>query len=132
MKTLSIQTNKEKEVVDITDFIDYLLDKEKVPTGLCTLFVKHTTCSLTTADLDPGTDLDFLDFLQKSIPPMSFRHPHDPSHAPDHILSSIIGTSITIPIVMGRLDVGVWQRIVLVELSGPRKREIICSFQKVS
>ena len=89
------------------------------------LFVKHTTAAITTADLDPGTDLDMLDAFDVIIPQLTYRHPHNPAHVPDHILSSIIGPSVTIPIKEGKLDVGVWQLVILVELDGPRQREVV-------
>lgn len=128
MKTFFIETSHKDEINDITDTIEEILQQNTIKKGACLIFVKHTTCCITTADLDPGTDIDFLEFLRKIIPEMRFRHPHDPSHAPDHILSSIIGTSLTVPIVNGQLDLGVWQRVVLVELDGPRKRELSCMF----
>ncbi|HEX8965720.1 MAG TPA: secondary thiamine-phosphate synthase enzyme YjbQ [Patescibacteria group bacterium] len=128
MKTFFIETSHKDEINDITDTIEEILQQNTIKNGACLIFVKHTTCCITTADLDPGTDIDFLEFLRKIIPEMRFRHPHDPSHAPDHILSSIIGTSLTVPIVNGQLDLGVWQRVVLVELDGPRKRELSCMF----
>lgn len=128
MKTFFIETSHKDEINDITDTIEEILQQNTIKNGACLIFVKHTTCCITTADLDPGTDIDFLEFLRRIIPEMRFRHPHDPSHAPDHILSSIIGTSLTVPIVNGQLDLGVWQRVVLVELDGPRKRELSCMF----
>ncbi|HEX4207254.1 MAG TPA: YjbQ family protein, partial [Ktedonobacteraceae bacterium] len=87
-------------------------------------FAAHTTCALTTADLDPGTDLDLLQALRKLLPQMSYRHPHNPEHAPDHLLSSLIGPSVTIPYVNHRLALGTWQRVILVELDGPRQRTV--------
>lgn len=130
MKSLDllIKTDKTKEVVDITDEVKSLLNKNKIENGICHLFITHTTAAISTADLDPGTDLDFLDFLEKIKPSINYRHPHNPAHAPDHILSSIIGASLTIPVQDGRLVLGTWQRIVLVELDGPRSRTIIVSF----
>lgn len=119
-----IQTTKKDEIIDITDNIEELLNIQEIANGLCVVFVKHTTCAITTADLDPGTDLDFLDALRGLLPHIQYRHPHDPSHTPDHILSSLIGPSITIPFVNRKLDLGVWQRVVLVELDGPRERNI--------
>jgi secondary thiamine-phosphate synthase enzyme len=79
---------------------------------------------VTTADLDPGTDLDLLQSLRKLLPPMSYRHPHNPAHTPDHLLSSIIGPSVAIPYENRRLALGTWQRIILVELDGPRQRTV--------
>jgi secondary thiamine-phosphate synthase enzyme len=47
---------------------------------------------------------------------------------PDHILSSLIGTSVTQPVESGELVLGTWQRIILVELDGPREREVVLTF----
>lgn len=104
MAEIVIQTRKEKEVVDITEKIGEFLKKKKVGEELSHLFLAHTTSALTTADLDPGTDLDMFDAFEDMIPPnqskarygagkIEYRHPHDPQHVPDHILSSLIGAS---------------------------------------
>jgi secondary thiamine-phosphate synthase enzyme len=126
MQSLTILTTKKKEIVDITDKIKDLIKSENA--SLCFLFIKHTTAALTTADLDPGTDLDMIDAFEAMIPRLKYRHPHNPSHVPDHIMSSIIGSSVAIPVSNGRLDLGTWQRIVLVELDGPREREVAVTF----
>lgn len=126
MQSLIIETKKEKEVVDITAVIDQTIASENSENSyLCNVFITHTTAAITTADLDPGTDLDMMDAFEKIIPKLNYRHPHDPTHTPDHILSSIIGTSLTIPVVKGKLFLGRWQRVVLVELDGPRNREVL-------
>ena len=122
MEKLSIQTRKKREIIDITDEVQLALGTK---TGVCHLTVLHTTAALTTADLDPGTDLDMLDAFEALIPKLKYRHPHDPSHVPDHILSTLIGTSVTQPVEKGQLVLGTWQRIVLVELDGPRKRDVV-------
>ena len=119
-----VKTNKKDEVVDITENVEEVLRKQNKESGICNIFVAHSTCAVTTADLDPGTDLDTLEFLRKLVPDIKFRHPHDPSHTPDHILSSIIGASLTIPFENKRLILGTWQRVILVELDGPQNREI--------
>ena len=90
----------------------------------------HTTAALTTADLDPGTDLDMLDAFEAMMPKLRYRHPHNPEHVPDHILSSLIGTGLTLPVESGSLVLGTWQRVVLVELDGPRQRELRVQFLK--
>ena len=124
MKSIIILTKKDKQVVDITDEVQKVVSAEKTGEGVCSIFVAHTTCALTTADLDPGTDLDTLDALDKMFPEGDYRHPHDPSHVGEHILSSIIGSSVNIPVSDGNLILGTWQRVVLIELSGPRERNI--------
>src|SRR5215471_16416350 len=129
MKTITISTKKNDQILDITELIETHLQESPHTDGICSIFVSHTTCALTTADLDPGTDLDFIDALRRLLPAISYRHPHDPSHTPDHILSSIIGPSVTVPYGNRQLLLGTWQRIVLVELSGPRRRTLHISLR---
>lgn len=119
---LKIATVQSRQVLDITDEVAKNVPRDA---GLCTVFVAHTTCAVTTADLDPGTDLDLLDALQAMVPKLNYRHPHDPSHVWTHIASSVIGPSVTLPVRNGALVLGTWQRIVLIELDGPRQRTII-------
>jgi len=126
-----IKTKNRKEIVDITEKINTDLRKLNADNGLCFIFLKHTTAALTTADLDPGgTDLDYLEAFEKIVPKLKYRHPHNPAHMPDHILSSLIGTSLFLPVKNGFLELGTWQRVVLVEFDGPRTREIFLSFIK--
>jgi secondary thiamine-phosphate synthase enzyme len=124
MKTITVATRRKDQIVDITDTIEPYLHEARTESGICFVFAAHTTCALTTADLDPGTDLDLLDALRRLLPTISYRHPHDPSHTPDHILSSLIGPSIAVPFANGQLLLGTWQRIILVELDGPRQRTV--------
>jgi len=124
MKQLTVTTSGQNQVVDITDSIT-----KEIPDsfdGVAVLNVLHTTCGLTTADLDPGTDLDLLDAIKELVPKIRYRHPHnpEPEHVGDHIMSSIIGTSLHIPVQNGEFVLGTWQRIILIEMDGPRKRNI--------
>jgi secondary thiamine-phosphate synthase enzyme len=126
MERIKVKTRKKREIVDITDRVkDLLKNGNAGKTGICHLSALHTTAALTTADLDPGTDLDMLDAFEHMVPRLRYRHPHDPAHVPDHILSALIGTSVALPVENGRMLLGTWQRVVLVELDGPRDREIV-------
>lgn len=127
MEKLQIATRKKREVVDITDRVAEAVKESAGQDGLVHLFLLHTTAALTIADLDPGTDQDLLDALAELIPKLHYRHPHDPEHVPDHILSSLIGTSLTVPIATGKPVLGTWQRIVLLEFDGPRQRQLVIS-----
>lgn len=123
-QSLTIKTADKKQVVDITDQVQGMVGKDA---KAVVVFVKHTTCAVTTADLDPGTDLDLLDAVWEMIPKLDYRHPHDPAHVPAHLASSIIGPSVTIPVVDGKLVLGTWQRVILIELDGPRERQLTVS-----
>jgi secondary thiamine-phosphate synthase enzyme len=129
MYRLTIKTHRKREILDITGKVESLLRKHhSAGTLACQLVVLHTTAALTTADLDPGTDADMLDAFERMIPKLNYRHPHDPEHVPDHILSTLIGTSVTLLADDGALVLGTWQRVILVELDGPRQREIAVAF----
>lgn len=109
-------------MIDLTaDIVKLLPDGS----GMVTIFVQHTTAAITTADLDPGTDLDLLDFFASLVPERHWRHPHDPAHAPSHLLASLIGPSVTVPYAYGQLLIGTWQHVVMVELDGPRERSVV-------
>src|ERR687883_1608296 len=122
--TITISTKRDKQVIDITDRIDQFLLRSGVLDGLCHVFVLHTTACVTTGEAIEGTDEDLMETLEKMIPAIRFRHAHDPSHAPDHMISSIVGASLTVPVRDGRLALGTWQRVLFVECNGPRNRQV--------
>lgn len=127
MRRLRVKTTKKREILDITDDVETHLKNGSPVSGICNLHVLHTTAALTTADLDPGTDLDMLDAFEAMVPKLRYRHPHNPAHVPDHILSALIGTSLALPFEKKKLLLGTWQRVVLIELDGPRERELTLS-----
>ena len=133
MHRLIIKTHKKREIVDITQKLEAILWKNYADkTGICQLNLLHTTAALTTADLDPGTDLDMLDAFDIMVPNLDYRHEHNPEHVPDHILSAMIGTSLGLAVESGLLLLGTWQRVVLVELDGPREREMVVGLIETS
>lgn len=126
MQKLTVSTRKKRQILDITEEVSRVLDSSYHDlSGVCQVSVLHTTAAVTTADLDPGTDLDMLDAFEHMVPKLKYRHPHNPAHVPDHILSSLIGTSVAVPVSKGALLLGTWQRVVLVELDGPRDRTLV-------
>lgn len=128
MEKILVTTKQKREVADITLDVQELIHDLGLKDGLCHLFVTHTTAALTTADLDPGADLDMLDALEAMVPKLDFRHEHDPEHMPDHIMSALIGPSLSVPVEGGLLQLGNYQRIVLVEFNGPRNRDVMFNF----
>jgi len=122
--TITISTKRDKQVIDITSRVQQFLSESGADTGLCHVFVLHTTACVTTGEAIEGTDEDLMETLEKMIPAIRFRHAHDPSHAPDHMISSIVGASLTVPVRGGQLVLGTWQRILFVECNGPRNRQV--------
>ncbi len=123
--TINISTSRARQVLDITDRVEQCLNQAGIKDGLCNVFVRHTTAAITTGEAIEGTDEDLMETLERMIPQINFRHGHDPSHAPDHMISSILGASITVPVRGGKLQLGTWQRVLFVECNGPRQRECI-------
>ncbi|HEX9756178.1 MAG TPA: secondary thiamine-phosphate synthase enzyme YjbQ [Nitrospiria bacterium] len=121
---LKIKTNDSHQVVDITRKVNQVLQQGNIQNGSCHLFIQHTTAALTVGEVGEGTEDDLLDVLNAMIPKILFRHAHDPTHAPSHMIASILGPSLTVPIAGGNLCLGTWQSILLVELDGPRERKI--------
>ncbi len=124
METLRVKSDHLKQVVDLTDRVNALITKRKIKTGFCCLFLTHTTACLTTGEVGEGTEHDLLEVVQEMIPNIEFRHGHDPSHAWSHMASSILGPSLTVPVSGGKLVLGTWQSVLLVELDGPRERDL--------
>lgn len=129
MEILTIKTSFKKEVVDLTAQVNQIITESKFREGLCHLFLTHTTAALTTGEVGEGTAEDLLEVAEKMIPKINFRHAHDPSHAWSHMASSLIGPSLTIPVKDGKLLLGTWQSVLLVELDGPKERQIIISLK---
>ncbi|OHA67750.1 MAG: hypothetical protein A3C82_01795 [Candidatus Wildermuthbacteria bacterium RIFCSPHIGHO2_02_FULL_47_12] len=128
MEEIIIHTKKEKEVIDITQDVQKVVREKGIEEGLCNLFVAHTSAALTTADLDAGTDLDMVDAFEKIVPDLQYRHPHNPGHVKYHVLASLIGPSLSVPIDKGELVLGAWQKVVFVELGGPKERTVMVRF----
>jgi secondary thiamine-phosphate synthase enzyme len=79
---------------------------------------------VTTGEIGEGTEDDFLEVVEQMIPSIKFQHAHNPSHAWSHMASSILGPSLTVPVSGGQLLLGTWQSVMLVELDGPRERDV--------
>jgi secondary thiamine-phosphate synthase enzyme len=121
-EVLRIKTSAPKEVVDLTERLEAVIRKAKLQDGLSVLFVTHTTAALTTGEIGEGTEQDLLQVVEKTIPRIQFQHAHNPAHAWSHMASSILGPSLTVPVTGGKLVLGTWQSVMLVELDGPRER----------
>lgn len=124
-EVFSVKTSKNKELLDLTQNIDEILKESGTKNGLCNVFVKHTTCALMIIEMEQWMEQDFFKAIEKMFPHLDYRHAHNPNHVGEHIMSSIIGQGLSLPIKNGKLDLGTWQSVVLVEFSGPREREIV-------
>lgn len=131
MDTLQVKTKKLKAIVDPTPKLNRIIQSKDFQNGLCLVFLPHTTVALSTGEIGEGTEEDLLDVAEKIIPQINFRHAHDPSHAWSHMAASLIGASLTLPVMDGVLRLGTWQSVLLIELDGPRDRQLVVGLASV-
>ena len=128
-KKFSEKTSGFCDIIDLTAKLSDQLEKEKIGRGQMTLFVPGSTAALTTIEYEPGLVQDLKEFVEKLIP-SNRRYHHDDRWGDDngfsHLRASLFGPSLAIPIENGRLLLGTWQQVVLVDFDNrPRTREII-------
>ncbi len=124
-----LKTDRRQDLIDITALVEADLEKASIGEGLCVIFVTHTTAALTiNENADPDVPRDMLVKLTQLVPENdNYRHLEGNSDA--HILSTLIGCSLTIPVEHGKLVLGTWQGIFFVELDGPRQRRFKVKLQ---
>jgi len=128
-KHLHLSTEAEDDVVDITADVQQALEESGLENGIATVFVPGSTAAVTTIEFEPGLAKDFPEMLERVAPKsIPYRHQeawHD-DNGRSHVKASLIGPSLTVPFEDGRLTLGTWQQIVLVELDiRPRRREVV-------
>jgi secondary thiamine-phosphate synthase enzyme len=123
---LKVRTNKRWEVIDITSQVSEAVRTAHVGEGLCCVYVPHATAAvIINENDDQRIGLDLLDALDKLVAEGVWRHDQIDSNGAAHLKAAILGPSETIPIENGRLALGTWQSVMLVELDGPRDRKVI-------
>ena len=123
---LTISTRDTYEVVDVTRQVAEIVADSKVEEGICNVYVPHATAAIVINENDdPNICHDLLDALNKLIPHGVWRHDRIDNNGAAHIKAAILGPGETIPVRDGRLILGTWQAIMLVDLDGPRKRRVV-------
>ena len=122
---IELNTNKNTEFVDITTQVQKKISQLEVSDGICVVFVPHTTAGITiNENADPDVVKDILMMLDKKIPAGDSGYRHSEGNSAAHIKASLIGSSVSVIIENGKLQLGTWQGIYFCEFDGPRKREI--------
>lgn len=131
-KTLQINTNGNTDVQNITDRVKELLKKVELTNGTVTLFVQGSTAALTTLEFESGVIADLgVMFERIASADLPYQHEarwHD-GNGHSHVRAALLGPSLVVPFTDGRLTLGTWQQIVLVDFDNqPRRREIVVQF----
>jgi len=123
---LSVETRKPREAIDITEQVEQVLQGAGQADGLCHVMVLHSTAAITVNEThDPNIGVDLLAALDRAIPERAgWLHDRIDDNAHAHIKAAILGPSELIPVAEGKLLLGTWQRVMLVELDGPRRRRV--------
>ncbi len=125
IKELKVKTSSRVELIDITHLVEKAISESKIKSGLCTVYVPHTTAAVTiNENADPSVKSDITSELNKVIP-FDDNYSHLEGNAAAHIKSSIIGSSETLLVDGGNLILGTWQGIYFCEFDGPRNRKVI-------
>ena len=121
-----IRSHRKYEMLDITERVAEVVRQSKMAEGICSVYTTHATAAIVINEsYDPNVCEDVLDALGKLIPEGVWRHDRVDNNAAAHIKSAILGPGETIPVREGKLLLGTWQAIMLVELDGPRDRRVV-------
>ena len=124
MQTFAVRTRARTQMLDITEDVRDALAKESIESGLCTVFVPHTTAGVTiNENADPSVPRDILSELSKTIP-FDGDYAHMEGNSAAHIKAGLMGASAHVIVEGGRLQLGTWQAIFFCEFDGPRQRQV--------
>jgi len=123
---IEVKTGRREEFVDITRAVRSAVEDLGIADGLCTVFCLHTTAGITiNENADPSVRSDILSALSRMVPAGGYEHSE--GNSPAHVKSTLVGQSITVPLVGGKPLLGTWQGIYFCEFDGPRRRRVVVS-----
>lgn len=121
----TLSTGSTPEVLDVTGrVVDFCRDRGD---GLVSVFAPHATCGVALVETGAGSEDDLLSAIEGILPTdRQWRHRHgSPGHGRDHVLPAFVSPSLTIPVVDGRLQLGTWQSVVLVDTNVDNRRRTV-------
>lgn len=123
-QVLAVETSARTEIKDITQQVARRLKESGVESGMCYLYVPHTTAGILVNESDdPDVARDIGETLDRLVP-RNASYKHYEGNADSHIKASLVGSSEVIPIEGGQLGLGRWQGIFFCEFDGPRRRQV--------
>ncbi|MEM0342977.1 MAG: secondary thiamine-phosphate synthase enzyme YjbQ [Thermoplasmata archaeon] len=127
--TIALRTAAKDEVIDVTNRVQDIVSKSKISNGLACVFVVGSTAAVTTVEHEPGLVSDLQSTLDRLYPKHEEYEHHrrwGDGNGHSHVRASLVGPSLTVPVVEGRLQLGTWQQIVFMEFDNkPRARELV-------
>lgn len=124
MDSIHIRTSKQCELLDITREVEGIVNKSGITSGICYVFVPHTTAGITiNENADPDVVNDILMELNKIVP-LKDNYRHGEGNSAAHIKSSMVGCSQDVLVEKSSLALGTWQSLFFCEFDGPRNRKV--------
>ncbi|MEM0361119.1 MAG: secondary thiamine-phosphate synthase enzyme YjbQ [Sulfolobales archaeon] len=121
MKEVILSTKKRMEVIKITEHVNQAVKESGISDGVVIVHAPHATVAILINEFEPRLTEDYVEWVRKYVPVgVGWKHDEIDDNAYAHIASAIIGPSRIIPLSRGRLLLGTWQDIMLLELDGPR------------
>jgi len=125
-REFQVRTQRTRDVVDITATVARIVAESGADEAICSVYVPHATAAVVVNENDdPNIGLDLLDALDKLIPQGVWRHDRVDDNGAAHIKAAILGPGETVPVRGGKLVLGTWQCLMLVDLDGPRNRRVV-------
>ena len=126
-RELSVETGSEPSLTDLSGACAGFLAEVGADDGLLTIFVPHATAGVVVVELGAGSDADLLAALERLLPHDDrWRHRHgSPGHGADHLLPLLASPSLTVPVVAGRMALGTWQSIALLDPNADNRRRTV-------
>ncbi len=130
IRHLRVKTDARTELVDITQGVQRLVTESGIRSGVCYVYVPHTTAAITiNENTDPNVGRDILKELNKVIP-FDDDYGHSEGNSAAHIKSTLVGMSKSVLVEEGRLALGTWQALFFCEFDGPRDRRVMVKVMK--
>jgi secondary thiamine-phosphate synthase enzyme len=122
MHKLHVNTEQKTQIIDITMQVQSAVNAAQISEGIYTIYVPHTTASICIQEnADPNVHVDLLNALERLVPKdIPYLHETERKNAPSHIKAALIGTSQTVLINGGQIQLGTYQSIYFFEFDGPR------------
>jgi len=126
-RELSLDTGSEPSLTDLTGACASFLADVGAEDGLLSVFVPHATAGVVVVELGAGSDADLQAALERLLPHDDrWRHRHgSPGHGADHVLPLLASPSLTVPVVAGRMNLGTWQSIALLDPNADNSRRTV-------
>ncbi|MEM7821334.1 MAG: secondary thiamine-phosphate synthase enzyme YjbQ [Candidatus Aenigmatarchaeota archaeon] len=120
-----VKTSKRIEVIDITEEVEKTVERSGIKNGVCLIFIPHATASIVLEENEAGLIKDIENTIKKIFLNEKYEHDRIDNNAYAHIASGFIGQSRIYPIKDRKILRGKWQNTLLIELDGPRKRDVL-------